>query len=134
MIIERDIVEHIFAQADREAPVEACGYLAGRDGRVARHYPMTNIDGSADHFSLDPQEQFAVQKAARREGLRIIGVYHSHPASPARPSAEDIRLAYDPAAVYVIISLMNGIKTIKGFRIRGGNVEEEPLIIEEKHQ
>jgi proteasome lid subunit RPN8/RPN11 len=131
MIIPRDILEHIFFQAAQEAPIEACGYLAGADRRVIRHYPMTNIDQSEEHFSFDPKEQFAAYKAARKDGLQIIGVYHSHPATPARPSAEDIRLAYDPEVVYVIISLLDGARTIKGFTIRQGKVEEKPLFIEE---
>lgn len=131
MIIRGDIVEAIFAQAALESPVESCGYLAGTDGRIVRRYPMTNVDGSGEHFSFDPKEQFAAQKAMRQEGFRLIGVYHSHPATPARPSAEDIRLTYDPAVLYVIVSLMNNEKTIKGFRIRQGIVEEESLIIEE---
>jgi proteasome lid subunit RPN8/RPN11 len=131
MIIPGNIIEALFEQAGRKAPVEACGYLAGIDGRVSKHYPMTNIEGRNDHFAFDPKEQFAVHKSSRDEGLTVIGVYHSHPASPARPSREDIRLAYDPTVVYIIVSLMDGIKMMRGFRIIKGQVEEEPMIIEE---
>ena len=131
MIIPDIIIKALFEQAGREAPVEACGYLAGIDGRVSKHYPMTNIEGRNDHFAFDPKEQFAVLRSARDEGLTITGVYHSHPASPARPSGEDIRLAYDPTVVYVIVSLMDGINMMQGFRIIKGQVEEEPITIEE---
>lgn len=130
MILQPGIVEQLYVQAEREAPVESCGYLAGTEGRVTRHFPMMNIDGKEDHFSFDPQEQFRVLKAARQEGLRIIGIYHSHPASPARPSPEDVRLAYDPTVVYVIISLLGSTRSIRGFYIRKGEIVEEPLIIE----
>ncbi|MFA5180484.1 MAG: M67 family metallopeptidase [Syntrophales bacterium] len=131
MIIPKNIIAGIFAQAQAAAPIEACGYLAGAGGRVARYYPLTNVDGREDHFSFDPEEQFAAHKSARQEGIGIVGVYHSHPATPARPSAEDIRLAYDPSIVYVIFSLMDGVRTVKGFHIRQGKVEEEPLKIDE---
>ena len=131
MIIRKSIAENIFRHAEREAPVEACGYLAGQEGVVTRDYPMTNVDGREDHFSFDPQEQFTVHRAAREEGLRILAVYHSHPASPARPSPEDIKLAYDPTLVYVILSLLDGKRIIRGFHIRQGTVEEEPFVIEE---
>ncbi|WP_201763863.1 M67 family metallopeptidase [Methanosphaerula palustris] len=124
-------MESLFTQAEYEAPIEACGYLAGTDGQITRHFPLTNIDGKEDHFSFDPQEQFATLKAARQEGLSIIGMYHSHPASPARPSPEDVRLAYDPTIVYIIISLMNDTRTVRGFYIRKGEVVEEPLTIGE---
>ena len=130
VILVPDIVENIFAHAERDAPVEACGYLAGGDGRITRNYPMTNIDRSTDHFSFDPREQFDVRKAARRDGLDLLGVYHSHPSSPAIPSPEDIRLASDPALLYVIVSLLNG-KSLNGFHIRQGAIKNVPLIIRE---
>lgn len=132
MIIAQNIIEQIIAHARREAPIEACGYLAGIDDRITAFYEMKNIDGREDHFSFDPQEQFATHKKARQAGLRIIGVYHSHPETPARPSVEDIHLAYDPTPLYVIISLMEGRPAVKGFRIRQGKVNEEPLISEDK--
>ena len=125
--IPRHIVEAIYAQAAQEAPIEACGYLAGKADSVSKHYPMTNIDQSAEHFSLDPTEQFAVIKRVRAEGLEILGVYHSHPETPARPSQEDIRLAYDPTISYVIASLAENQYTIKSFRIADGNVLQEAL-------
>lgn len=129
MIIFKNIIEGIYAQVRLAAPIEACGYLAGSEGRITSYYPLTNIDNREDHFSFDPQEQFVAQKSARREGLKIIGVYHSHPVTPARPSTEDIALAYDPAALYVIVSLMDEKPVIKGFWIRQGMVREEELII-----
>jgi proteasome lid subunit RPN8/RPN11 len=134
MILPAVIVEQMYAHAEKEAPVEACGYLAGFGENVTRRYPMKNIDQSEEHFTLDPQEQFSVMKAVRKEDLNILAVYHSHPASPARPSAEDIRLAYDPMVVYVIVSLHEGVKNLRGFRIRQGTVEEEPLSIREENQ
>ena len=127
MKIPQKIVEAIYVQAAQEAPIEACGYLAGKGKEVIKHYPMTNIEQSSEHFSLDPKEQFAVLKQARADGLDIIGVYHSHPATPARPSEEDIRLAYDPGISYVIASLADNQKTIKSFKIKNGTVEKEKL-------
>lgn len=129
MKIPKEIVDAIFEHVTTQAPVEACGYLAGKDGRVIRYYRMTNIDQSEEHFAFDPEEQFRVIKATRKEGIELIGVYHSHPATPARPSKEDIRLAYDPAIIYVIISLADNKKTIKSFRINGEEVTTERLEI-----
>jgi proteasome lid subunit RPN8/RPN11 len=131
MILAAGIVEEMFAQAEKEAPVEACGYLAGTGESVTRRYPMTNTDRSEEHFTLDPKEQFSVMKSVRQDGLNILAVYHSHPATPARPSEEDVRLAYDSSVVYVIVSLHAGTRTIRGFRIRQGKVEEEVLSIKE---
>ncbi len=129
MKIPKEIVDAIFEHVTTLAPVEACGYLAGKDDRVLTYYRMTNIDQSEEHFTFDPEEQFRVIKATRKEGIELIGVYHSHPATPARPSKEDIRLAYDPAIIYVIVSLADSKKTVKSFRINGEEVTTERLEI-----
>lgn len=129
MKIPKEIIDAIFEHATTQAPVEACGYLAGKDDRVLTYYRMTNMDHSEEHFSFDPEEQFRVIKATRKEGIKLIGVYHSHPVTPARPSKEDIHLAYDPAIIYVIVSLADNKKTIKSFRINGKEVTTEPLEI-----
>lgn len=129
-MIPVSIVNEIFAQGKREAPNEACGYLAGKDGGARTAIPLTNVDRSPGHFSLDPKEQFAAVRAARGEGLSVLAVYHTHPETPARPSAEDIRLAYDPDTIYVIASLIPGKEHMKAFRIDRGIVREEELEIE----
>jgi proteasome lid subunit RPN8/RPN11 len=122
--IPQNIIDSIIAQARNELPDEACGLLVGKDSEVIKQYPLTNIDHSPEHFSFDPREQFGVLREARKEGLQIIANYHSHPASPARPSAEDIRLAYDPDMIYIILSLQDKeAPVIKAFSVRAGVVE-----------
>lgn len=118
--------QSILAQAQKDAPVESCGYLLGPDKETAtENYPMTNIDHSEEHFSFDPKEQFAVLKYARTNGLKIVGNWHSHPASPSRPSEEDKRLAYDPNILYFILSLAEETPVLNAFRIVGGEVTEK---------
>lgn len=130
MIISKNIVAEIFSQGRAEAPLEACGYLSGTDDKVFKRYPMINIDKSEEHFSLDPKEQFAALKDIRRTGQKIIAVYHTHPASPARPSEEDVKLAVDPDLIYVIASLLDP-EMIKAFKIKEGKANEEKVIIGE---
>ena len=115
----------LLAQARAAAPVEACAILAGRDGRVQTLFPMTNTDASADHFMMDPAEQFAVVRAVRAAGQQMLAVHHSHHATPAWPSAEDIRLALTPGLVCTILSLADPAEPcLKGFSIKGGVVTE----------
>ena len=114
--IPKDIIQAIYEQGEKEAPIEACGYLGGKDGKVTSRYPMYNVDQDPEHFSMDPREQFKVLKEARAVGESLIAVYHTHPASPARPSEEDLRLANDPTISYIIASLHEG-HSIKSFRI-----------------
>ena len=127
--IKQDIIDRIVAHGRTEAPFEACGYLAEKDGIINQHFELTNIDKSPVHFSMDPAEQFAVVKECRNRGLQICAVYHTHPETPARPSKEDIKLAYDPSVSYVIVSLAEADPNIKSFNIQKGIVEPEPLRI-----
>ncbi|RKX78583.1 MAG: hypothetical protein DRP87_05890 [Spirochaetes bacterium] len=113
--IPAGIVERIKKQAMEEAPIEACGYLGGRGDVVREIFPMTNTDKSPEHFSFSPEEQFEVLNRAREMELELIAVYHSHPATPARMSEEDIRLAYDPDFIYLIYSLSDD--KLKAFRV-----------------
>jgi proteasome lid subunit RPN8/RPN11 len=121
--IPQHILDAILSHARSELPHEACGLLSGTGSRVLQHHPMTNVDHSPEHFSFAPAEQFAAMKEARARGLQILANYHSHPSSPARPSAEDIRLAYDPRIIYLIISLSTPQPVVRAFRIVRGEVE-----------
>ena len=127
--IKQEIINRIIIQGRNEAPLEACGYLAEKEGLVCKNFKMTNIDKSPVHFSMDPAEQFAAIKKCRDQGLKIRAVYHTHPEPPAHPSKEDIRLAYDPSVSYVIVSLAEANPSIKSFIIQKGAVEAEPLEI-----
>lgn len=123
MKIKKEVVERLFAHAQKEKPREACGYLAGRNGVITVSYVLSNIDKSSEHFSFDPKEQFQALKDARSKGLEILAVYHSHPKTPARPSEEDIRLAYDPDILYAIVSLAQDKRDLKAFRIKDRQVD-----------
>lgn len=123
--IPRDIFDAMIEQARAEAPLEACGILAGREQSVERWRKMTNRDRSSEHFMMEPAEQFKLVKELRAAGLQMLAVYHSHPGTPARPSDEDIRLALTPNIVHVIISLQDPNRpTVKGYEIDQGCVAE----------
>ncbi len=90
---------------------------------------MKNIDNSTEHFSFDREEQFDIVRKARSEGLEIIANYHSHPVTPARPSQEDINLAYDPDISYLIVSLVGDEEDIKSFTIKESEVKIQKIKI-----
>lgn len=121
--IPRSIVEEIVMQARAELPNEACGLLAGKGDRAFKRYGMSNADASPEHFTFHPAEQFQVLRSSRAEGLDLIANYHSHPVTPARPSEEDIKLAFDPNILYIIVSLAAAEPVVKAFQIRQGVVE-----------
>ncbi len=124
MKITKKVIKEMMDHAKKEAPLEACGYLGAKDSSITKIYALTNIDKSNEHFSFEPKEQFLAVKDARAQGLEICAVYHSHPASPARPSLEDIKLAYDPDMSYFIISLAGRNEEVRAFSIKSGEVSE----------
>jgi proteasome lid subunit RPN8/RPN11 len=128
--IPDSILAQMADHAAAEAPTEACGILAGRNATVERCYRMTNADGSSDHFMMEPAEQFKVVKDIRASALETLAIWHSHPDTAARPSAEDVRLALTPGVACVILSLKSGRPHVKAFEIDDGTVTEVKLEIE----
>ena len=131
--IEQEVIDIIVEHGMAEAPLEACGYLAVKDDVVNKCIAMKNVDASPVHYSMDPTEQFAAARDCRAEGLTIRAVYHTHPETAAYPSAEDIKLAYDPSISYVIVSLAESNPSIHSFIIKKDKVIPEQIeIIGEK--
>jgi len=134
IIVKKKHYEEILSHSVHALPNEACGLLGGivKDGikYVEKVYLLTNVDNSPEHFSMDPKEQFAAVKDMRDHGWDLLGNFHSHPATPSRPSEEDKRLAFDPEASYLILSLLNmNAPVLKSFRIHKGQAVEEELRI-----
>lgn len=134
MQIPKDIYDAMIAHAQEGFPLEVCGYLGGvkENGEICvrKHYRLTNTDKSNEHFTMDPKEQFDAFKDAKANNLSLLVCYHSHPESPARPSEEDIRLAYDPNINYTILSLQErNAPVMKAFWIKNGQVSHEEIKI-----
>jgi [CysO sulfur-carrier protein]-S-L-cysteine hydrolase len=128
--IPKTIYDQMLAHAADETPMECCGLLAGRNGTVDTIYRMTNADHSPVRYLIDPKEQFAVFKEMRAKENDLVAIYHSHPATAAYPSATDVRLAYYPDAVYVIVSLENPARPVlKAYRIVENKISPEEFEI-----
>jgi proteasome lid subunit RPN8/RPN11 len=137
VILPRKGLELMISHSQAAAPLEACGLIAGTaDGdakRVGKVYVLRNLDESRIHFTVDQREQLEAVKDMRALGLSPLGNWHSHPETPARPSDEDIRLSFDPAASYLILSLAGPEPVLKSFRVERdrGLAEEEAIEISE---
>ena len=127
------LYDEIVNYAKEHLPEEACGLLAGvetEEGRVIQKvYFLENKDHAEDHFMLDPRDQMNAIKDMRANGLKPLGNWHSHPSSPSRPSVEDIRLAFDSKASYLILSLMAEYPVLNSFHVESGVWEKEDLRI-----
>ena len=85
----RAVIAHCAAAGDREA----CGLLFGREGRPPRvltAMPLPKHAPAPDRFHVPAEEVWRLARARAAAGERLLGVYHSHPASPAAPSQRDV--------------------------------------------
>jgi proteasome lid subunit RPN8/RPN11 len=60
--------------------------------------------------------------------LAIIGVYHSHPRGPSRPSPADVDEALYENWIHLIVGLGSGRARLSAYRIRRGRAR--PLALE----
>jgi proteasome lid subunit RPN8/RPN11 len=124
------MVEAMLVHARNCHPEEACGLLAmDPEDRVRMVYPLTNAEHSESAYTVEPTEHFGALRHAESRGWEIRGAFHSHPHSDAYPSATDIELAVSPNWLYVLVGMNGSRPELRGFRIVGGVVGEESLLI-----
>ena len=113
-------------------PLEVCGLLAATPGedKVEAVYPCRNAAESAKLYEVDPLDHLRADRDAEGRGLQIVGVYHSHTHTEAYPSPTDVAQAPDPDWHYVLVSLEEPEPVVRSFRIRDGEIDEEPLVVE----
>lgn len=91
-----DAWKQLTQQSEAAYPFEGCGLLLGpmgKEKKVQKVVAMKNMlrdegRGRFD-FTFSPQEFMQVQMEAERNNLDVVGLYHTHPDHPARPSATD---------------------------------------------
>lgn len=127
------IYDELVQYAKEHLPEESCGLIAGEiDGdnkTIKKVYFLENTDHAEDHFTMDPREQLTAIKDMRKDGMSPLGNWHSHPSSPSRPSEEDIKLAFDKSASYLILSFLTNAPVINSFHIENGQYVKEDLRI-----
>jgi len=74
---------------------------------MVRQVENLNEERAADRFQLDPAGYQAIDSEFRGSGKEIIGVFHSHPDCPAKPSPTDLTSAWE-GFVYPIVSVCKG--------------------------
>ena len=112
-------IEKIYTHALAVAPAECCGLVGGIHGTAQNTYPFRNIAANPlVTYEAAPEELFAAQRLMRERGEQLLAIYHSHPRSAEpSPSDTDVRLAYYPAATYLIVGLGAPQPLMRAFRI-----------------
>jgi proteasome lid subunit RPN8/RPN11 len=86
-----------------------------------------NLDPSPNRFLIDPKDHIDAIRRARARGLDVIGFYHSHPRTEARPSESDLAEAGYDDCVHLIVSLRAERPETRAFRIDRQTALEVPL-------
>lgn len=131
IIIPRALWQTMREQVCREAPLEACGLLAGNNGRAQAIYPISNILASPVRFRMAPYEQLQAFEAIEQAGQTLLGIYHSHPNGPATPSETDLQESRY-AVMNLIWSPGMGIWSARAFWLEASTAVEIAIEIEEE--
>jgi proteasome lid subunit RPN8/RPN11 len=123
-VLSRAARDQIVAHARREAPRECCGLLIGNDTAIDEAVPARNLADAPTRYLMDPQDHVNALRDARRRGVHVLGFYHSHPYSSARPSETDRAEATYPDHVYLIIGVASDAPEIRLYRFVDGNFLE----------
>jgi proteasome lid subunit RPN8/RPN11 len=121
--------DELFAHACEASPNECCGLIGGGANGVARTvYRLRNVAANPlVTYEAAPEDLFKAQRTMRERGEHLLAIYHSHPrATDPYPSETDVRLAYYPTAVYLIVGLGNQEPCLKAFRISEKEGEWQP--------
>jgi proteasome lid subunit RPN8/RPN11 len=115
-------------------PDEACGLLGGNPtaSSASTCYPTRNAAASAQLYSIDGLDYAQAERDADAKGQEIIAVFHSHTHTDAYPSPTDVAQANPlfPNWHYVLVSLRDTHPVLRSYRIFGGRIEEEPVIVD----
>lgn len=122
-----DAAGTVLAHLQATFPEEGCGLLVGRmegdTANVLRAEPSPNVAENRERtFEIDPGLRLRVQRAARAEGLAVLGHFHSHPFGEPQPSATDrARAADEPELVWLIAGMKwGGVQGIAAWHFPGG--------------
>ena len=124
VILKKSIYDEMISYSQKCAPEEACGILFGviddnNDCVVAKCVMITNIEHSHMHYTMDQSEQMAANRLARKEGLKKVIIFHSHPKGPDRITREDVKLAIDTSIIWIVVSFVdNEFPDLKAFVIQ----------------
>ena len=113
LVLSREQIDLLKAEAAKNFPVEACAFLFGKLAEdrvtVTKVVVARNILESSTRFEVDPMLVFSTFEQAEKEGLDFVGIFHSHPA-PATPSPIDLYyMKLWGSTVWLILSTLDGM-------------------------
>jgi proteasome lid subunit RPN8/RPN11 len=137
LFFPRTVLAQIEAHGEEAYPEEGAGFLLGTDETLRSVEAILALSNAREdearhnRYLIEPKDYVKAEIEADRLGLKLIGVFHSHPDHPNHPSEFDRDWA-QPFFSYVITSVDSG-KAIesKSWRLLGdrSQFEEEKIKI-----
>jgi [CysO sulfur-carrier protein]-S-L-cysteine hydrolase len=130
------IVQQLIDHARSEDPNEACGVIIGdryaADGGHGLRFEATRNKAASPYlYEIDPDDLLRLTIDTDDSDQVFWAIVHSHTHTPARPSSTDIRQAFYPDALYILVSLSadeaevsTGAPSVRAWRILDGDVFE----------
>jgi len=129
----KSVLAELEDRASRGYPHEVCGLMIGNQTSsetfVTRVTEARNLrtDRLGDRYTLDPQDFLIADADARRNGLDVVGIWHTHPDHPPKPSQTDLEAAWEGYS-YVILSVRGtGVAGIRSWRVDGPQFREQSI-------
>lgn len=117
--------------AESEKPNESCGILFGSENKeeikVKEIFLTKNIEQSPVNFTISAEQRLEADKMEKELQLKIIGIFHSHPASIAYPSNTDKKFMELNPEIWLIFSGIS--KKFKAYVLET-DISEVPIEIE----
>ena len=113
LVLSKELLDQIHSHGEQAYPEEGAGFLIGENGNVKNILTLPNAreDGARhNRFLITPQDYLKAELTADKLGLSLIGVFHSHPDHPNRPSEYDREWA-QPFFSYIITTIEKGKAT-----------------------
>ena len=141
IVLPAAIREAIVDHARTEVPNEACGLIIGErpaadGGRAIRWIATRNLAASAFRYEIDPDELLRLTIETDATDQVFWAIVHSHTHTPAVPSPTDLRLAFYPDALYMLVSLdpaeadpVTGAESLRAWRILDGQAHEVEITL-----
>lgn len=131
--------EAMRAHGEETYPHECCGILLGTSDAASRSNDVrrvvragnTRTDAAHNRYHIAPEELIRAQREGRREGLDIVGFYHSHPDHPAQWSATDFAEAHWFGCSYLITAIEQGRAAATNSFLLTGTDEEGKQFVDE---
>ena len=124
--------EALRAHGEETYPHECCGIFLGKPDPSGNEVKKlvragnTRTDSAHNRYNIAPEDLIRAQREGRKDGLDIVGFYHSHPDHPAQWSPTDFAEAHWIGCSYVITAVEKGAAAItNSFRLAGASEEEK---------